>query len=297
MASTKPGPLGKRIVTFGLEPGPLAGTSLDTPGVLGRRDWAAPDFSFVRQPLVFEVVPRFGALSLGTFNLRLGAPRVPAPPVPAGLPEADLTPCATQEETDFKHRVYRAHVARASKRRAFFAGVAPGDLVVVEGSVSMRKDAGEAAKTLLAQMRADLAAQKAAGDAHALKVQSITVTSGYRDPRKDFHLWDTYYSQYYTQTIALRKAAAGGEHGDAARDLLVAYIGKYKAAPGFSNHTRGTAFDIVTNEGGRHYGADSAARAQAAYEKTWLRQWMLNNAGTFGFKKLATEVWHWDFQR
>lgn len=295
MSSTKPGPLGQRILIFGLKPGPLAGTSLDTPGVLGRRDLAAPDFSFVRQPLALELASRSTPLGLGTFTLRVGAPRAATPPAPTSMPESGLTACATEEETEFKHRVYRAHVVRASKRRTFFAGVAPTDLIAVEGGISMRKDAGEAAKKLLAQLRADLKAQQAAKDAHALQVQSITLTSGYRDPRKDFNLWDSYYRQYYTQTAALRKAAAGGEHGAAAVDLLVAHIAKYKAAPGFSNHTRGTAFDIVTNEGGKHYGADSAAAKQAAYGKTWLREWMLSNAGHFGFKKLPTEVWHWDF--
>jgi D-alanyl-D-alanine carboxypeptidase-like protein len=159
----------------------------------------------------------------------------------------------------------------------------------------MRSDAGEAAKKLLAAMRATLAQEKASGDAHALQVKSITVTSGYRDPQKDFHLWDSYYQDYYTKTGPLRKAAAGGEHGAAAVDILVKHIAKFKAAPGFSNHTRGISFDIVTNEGGRHFGANSDKKAQADYEKTWLRQWMLKNAGTYGFKKLPTEVWHWDF--
>ncbi len=295
MASTKPGPVGGRILTFGLKPGPLAGMGLDTPGPLGRRDWAAPDFTLVREPLAFSVPSRTDHIGLGNFRLRLGPARGRGSSVPTGLPEANLTPCATEEETDFKHRVYRAHVARASKRRTFFGGVAPTALAKVEGGIVMRKDAAEAAKKLLADMRASLAAQKKSGDAHALQVESITVTSGYRDPARDFHLWDTYYQKYYKQTAALRKAAAGGPHGEVAVEILVRHIAKYKAAPGFSNHTHGIAFDIVTSEGGSDYGADSNKQAQAAYEKTWLRQWMLQNAGRFRFKKLATEVWHWDF--
>jgi LAS superfamily LD-carboxypeptidase LdcB len=75
---------------------------------------------------------------------------------------------------------------------------------------------------------------------------------------------------------------------------MVKYVGHYKAAPGYSNHTQGLAFDITTTEGGTLYTAD--ASQNAAWEKTWLRKWMLANAGRFGFHKLSTEAWHWDWK-
>jgi hypothetical protein len=34
----------------------------------------------------------------------------------------------------------------------------------------------------------------------------------------------------------------------------------------------------------------------SAWEKTWLRKWLLKNAGRFGFKKLETGAWHWDYK-
>lgn len=114
------------------------------------------------------------------------------------------------------------------------------------------------------------------------------------DPKKDFRLWDDHYSKYYKQTKSMRQALPGGEHSDAAVDALARYIGKYKAAPGYSNHTRGVAFDITTTEGGVLYTADKDQNSD--WEKTWLRKWLLTNAGRFGFKKLETEAWHWDYK-
>ena len=297
MASTKPGPIGKNILNFGLSPGPLSWITIDTPGAVGRGDFGAPDFSFVRQPLAFELASLAGSLTLGIPTLRLGAPRAATTPIPGGMiPESRLTACATQVETDFKHKVYLAHVARARTKRSFFAGVPASDLALVEGSEYMQKDAAVAAKKLLADVHAELAAKQAAKDAQALQVTKIWVISGYRDPNVDFGIWDRNYQKYFNSTATMRKAAAGGEFGVKAVELLVGYIAGKKAAPGFSNHTRGKAFDIGTEEGGQQYGANSAPRDQAAYAKTWLYGWMTANAVNYDFKQLATEVWHWDYQ-
>jgi LAS superfamily LD-carboxypeptidase LdcB len=294
MASSKPGVLGKKLTLFGHAPGALGWSDAGTPGVLGRRDWAAPDFTAVRTPLRLGLPEAMRKLSLGSFKLRLGSPRSRKAHVHVGLPDSKLSPCATAAETEFKHRVYLAACARASMRRSFSAGVPATNLETVEGDIQMKRDAATAAKKLFAELRATLKRQQAAGDAGATKVKRITLTSGYRDPEYDFGLWDSYYEGYFQETVAIRKAAAGGELGSEAADLLARYIGKYKAAPGFSNHTRGIAMDITTIEGKTQYRAKK--KDNAAWENTWLRQWMLANAGRFGFRKLATEAWHWDYE-
>jgi LAS superfamily LD-carboxypeptidase LdcB len=211
----------------------------------------------------------------------------------AGIPASELTPCATEEETAFKHEVYEAHFRRASRAHEYFPGLTK-NLALVEHGYEMRSDAAAAARSLLAAARAELKRQQDAGDAHARRVTSITLTSGYRDPRKDFRLWDSYYQGFYNETRADRRALPGGEHGKQAAAYLAAHIGKYKAAPGYSKHTQGIAFDITTTEGGVHYTADK--RQNAAWESTWLRQWLLGNAARFGFHPIATEAWHWEYR-
>jgi hypothetical protein len=271
---------------------------------LGRNDWAD-----VEHPAFVLRLPELPAIDFtkpnaSTFQLRepfsgsLSLRRPPPSPAhadsAAGIPASQLKPAPTPEETEFKHKVYEDACKRAAVTRKFFAGVPKEDLTKVENGKEMRKDAGEAAKRLLVQLRADLKKQQAEKDPHALKVESITFTSGYRDPQYDFGLWDKYYKKYYKQTQKKRAKAAGGEHSDAAAELLARYIGKYKAAPGYSNHTQGIAFDIVTTEDGVDYTADKDQND--VWESTWLRKWMLKNAGNFGFKKLATEAWHWDYK-
>lgn len=66
-----------------------------------------------------------------------------------------------------------------------------------------------------------------------------------------------------------------------------------KAAPGFSNHSNGTAVDFQTMHGGTDYFANSSQHA--GWRATWLHPWLLQNAATYGFKPLASEEWHWDY--
>ncbi len=204
-----------------------------------------------------------------------------------------LTPEKTDDETDFKKKVYKKHCENAAKRRKRSDGVPPSELADVENGHKMRRDAAAACNKLFVEMRADLAKQKAAGDAHAAKVSVITLTSGYRDPEYDQQLWDRYYDKYYKET-AKKRAATGDIHGAESVDILATQIAHYKAAPGFSNHTDGDAFDATTTESGVHYTSDH--NQNEAWEKTWLRQWLKNNASRFGFVPLGTEAWHWDYR-
>lgn len=228
-----------------------------------------------------------------TASTSSGGPAMSPPPADHAkeLSADTLTPCATDDETEFKKKVYKKHCDNASHRRKRSDGVPPSELADVENGHKMRKAAAAACNKLFAEMRAELAQQRAAGDAHALKVNNITLTSGYRDPAYDKMLWDQYYTKYYKETTEHREKL--GKHSPASVDYLAQYIGHYKAAPGFSNHTDGNAFDATTTEGGIHYGADH--KQNEAWEKTWLRQWLKKNAGRFGFQRLATEAWHWDY--
>jgi LAS superfamily LD-carboxypeptidase LdcB len=286
-------------------PDATLGSTLNTPGPLGRNDWADPDHPAwvlrsnfgARLDWQNPVLPTFRLTPPFSTRLSLGTPPAAPPQGKAnavGIPASELTPCDTDEKTEFKHKVYEAACQRASHTRKYFGGVEPSNLSTVEGSYKMRSDAAEAAKKLLAAVRAELKTQQAAKTADAMKVTVIAITSGYRDPKKDFGLWDKYFEGYYKNTEADRAALAGGPHGPAAVDFLAKYIGKYKAAPGYSNHTQGIAFDITTTEGGKVYTADK--KQNAAWEKTWLRKWLLANAGTYGFRKLETEAWHWDWK-
>jgi hypothetical protein len=66
-----------------------------------------------------------------------------------------------------------------------------------------------------------------------------------------------------------------------------------KAAPGFSNHSNGTAVDFQTNHGGITYTA--LKKQRQGWRTTWFHPWLLKNAGQFRFRPLATEEWHWDY--
>jgi hypothetical protein len=157
----------------------------------------------------------------------------------------------------------------------------------------MRKDAAAACNQMFAELRAELMRLRVAGDAHALMVNRITLTSGYCDLGYERELWDERFARHYKETAVHRASLPGGKHGAAAVDYLAQHIALYKAAPGYGSHTAGIAFDATTAEGGVHYGVDH--RQNQAWEKTWLRQWLKQNAGRFGFGAAATESWHWEF--
>jgi hypothetical protein len=242
--------------------------------------------------------------AVGTYMLTGGgppppaAPAAPAAPVaaPAGSPFPDsvLRPLDTPEKTDFKRRVYNAHVAAARRAgRTFHANLPDDQLALVENRQRMRSDAVAACRQLLASARADLATAQGAGEALAVAATSIGAGSGYRSATDELTIWESLFPQYYAATSAARAAADGGEHGAAAVSIMVAYYSGRKAAPGFGNHTEGIAMDFITNQGGVALGASVAQNP--LWRASWLHGWIVAHAPALHWTPLSTEAWHWEF--
>jgi LAS superfamily LD-carboxypeptidase LdcB len=193
----------------------------------------------------------------------------------------------------FKQAVFDRQLANArAAGRPYFPAIPGNELEIVEGHFRMRIAAAQDCRALLAAARAALSTAKAAGQVQAIKVVGFGVRSAYRDYSQDMLAWDSAFKTHYDRTRPDREAAPGGAHGPAAVLLLVREMQKYKAVPGFSNHSNGTAVDFETTEAGVTYAAQSSQRA--GWRGTWLHAWLVANANTYGFKPLATEEWHWD---
>jgi hypothetical protein len=210
---------------------------------------------------------------------------------PIGLDEDALEAATSTEQ--FKQAVFNLQLsnARAAGRR-YFPAVPADDLEVVEGAFKLRKAAAQDCTALLAAARADLAADQAAARGKAREVTGIGVCSAYRDYDHDMRAWNSAFGTHYARTRSERSLAVGGAHGPAAVRILVQQMQKYKAVPGFSNHSNATAVDFTTMQGGTTYAAYSAQRA--GWRATWFHAWLVINAERFGFRPLATEEWHWD---
>lgn len=242
-------------------PGPLGadggGASLSTPQPLGN--------SHVRPVVVSRVGP-------------LGAGRATS-----GL---------TYEQ--FSQAVLERQIARSKARgKTYFAALADEDLEVVEGRYRMRKTAAKSCRELLQSARAALSEGQKNGDSQARLTRSIGICSAYRDYAYDARQWRLTFKKHYDSMIK-KGAYAGREHGnDALRHMLTTML-PLKAAPGFSNHSNGTAVDFQTNHAGIAYGADSSQHE--GWRRTWLHPWLVQNAAKFGFRPLASEEWHWDHE-
>ena len=99
-------------------------------------------------------------------------------------------------------------------------------------------------------------------------------------------LISAFRSLQYQQDLISRKLAKG---------ISLEQILKVNAAPGFSEHHTGRAIDI---------GSDAATILQEAFEETTAFQWLMGNAGRFGFSLsyprgnshgIDYEPWHWCF--
>lgn len=209
-----------------------------------------------------------------------------------------------------RERVLAAHIAATEKRkgRRAQADLREDQLMKIPGTtISTRKDTAMAAAALLTAANTALAVARAAGDAEALKVARISVTSGYRSAARQLKLWRGVFAApggYFDKTAAARRDLPGGPLGDAA----VAYflrsrakggfgIGGRIAAPGFSNHQSGSAIDFrvdLQNAGSIKH--DSQDRFRAIWRKSWFHPWMNANAARFGFHPIPTEEWHWEYR-
>jgi hypothetical protein len=196
---------------------------------------------------------------------------------------------------EFRAKVLEAQVRRAvAKGRAFCANVPKEELAVIEGKHRMRRAAAESCKALLSAARAAHAEDKSRGDGRAVKTSKIGIQSAYRNIAEDTLAWNATFRKRYSETREQREAMPGGAHGKHAIKLMATLMIKYKAAPGYSNHSNGSAVDFSTT----HDGLELAAKSEHAepWRKTWLHKWLREHASEFSFQPLATEEWHWDYK-
>jgi hypothetical protein len=265
----------------------------DTPGSLGVRDHADPGVSLV-PPLIFEYADDY---------------------------------------QDFEDRVLAKHLEYATygrpghrRKHPRHAALPIPDAVleVVEDGFKLRKEAAERCRKLLRDARAALQLEKAEfhkksptersqieheakvrGGVVVTKVRRIGITSGYRGFEHDRNLWDQYYrKKYYRVNYAgLLKisGAQGGPHGPKAVEKLVDFISPRKAAPGFSNHSRGIAVDFFTEEGGTRLAAETGKSNKdlklhnQRWEKSWFYQWLDSHKAEYDVDRIPSEAWHWEF--
>ena len=215
----------------------------------------------------------------------------------------------TEEFLSFEQRVLDAHLARALIRKHHpDAPIPEGELDKVEGRFELRREAAKRCRDLLAKARADLASAQAQKTAEALAVKNFGLTSAYRSKAYDEALWRGYFRAKYYSINASR--SGGFIHGtgptnrllDQIAEEFVDYISPRKAAPGFSNHTNGTAVDFYTVEHGKNYHAETGGKKEAlaainrAYEQTWLYHWLDTHQDNFKMERIKTEAWHWEFK-
>ncbi len=209
------------------------------------------------------------------------------------------------EYLDFMARVLEAAIAdRVQKGKKFFGEIPAADLVAVEKGKVMRSEAAGKCIQLLKDAREALGGEQMGppSDEQAMTrlnlargVASIGIASAYRPYSRDRHIWThDCFPKYYRETYAARIAAPGGAHGEKAVRIMVRYFSPRKAPPGFSNHSNGNAVDFMTKQGRVTYTASTSQRA--GWRKTWLHQWLVSNAGSYGFHPLESEEWHWDYR-
>jgi D-alanyl-D-alanine carboxypeptidase-like protein len=236
-------------------------------------------------------------------RLQVGLWQPPLRFAPLGRAQGDFA--------EFEQRVLDTHILRAALRhhgRPAAPEIPESELLAVDGDHKLRKDAARKYTTLIEKARIDLKAAKANGSANA--DTKFGITSAYRGPKYDEGLWRDYFqTKYYRLRLSKlgRHFFVGPKSLDkivqtAAQDL-VRFIVEKKAAPGYSNHTKGIAVDFWTLEGGKMHKADTG-KGEAAFrhlnqewESTWLYKWLdqPEHKAEFGISRIPSEAWHWEF--
>jgi LAS superfamily LD-carboxypeptidase LdcB len=225
-----------------------------------------------------------------------GAGQRLATPAPVGCEGHDESVSAGPSLSfdEFKARVLERQIRNAIKKgRQYCTNVPDSELARIEGKYRMRSEAAANCRELLKAARDALAAAKKSGNALAKQTSSIGIYSAYRNISEDTAAWEKCFLQYYCETYAERVALPGGIHGPKALALMLLMMIKFKAAPGYSNHSNGMAVDFSTMYRGKPLTAKKAQRAK--WRQTWFHQWLKENAETYRFNALSTEEWHWDF--
>jgi LAS superfamily LD-carboxypeptidase LdcB len=219
----------------------------------------------------------------------------PAPATSTGQPGRTSIPSsglrwygpgeATPELLRFMRAVYERQVALSEG--AFVDTLPKSALKTVEDRHEARIPAADAAIRMLAAARADLVKEGRTGVA-------IGITSAYRSADEQFAIWQGKghggkrgFPHYYRITTKQRQAT-GDEHGAAAVNLLAKELKRWIAAPGYSNHQDGLAFDFGTGVVGGPLGKIG--------RKAWFHRWLETNAERFDFRPYTTETWHWVYR-
>jgi hypothetical protein len=179
--------------------------------------------------------------------------------------------------------------ARAREGKRFIVGIENSQLAPIVDGQRMRSDV---AKLFLKMWREVSEAHKARKG--AAKGDSIGVASGYRTAEEDNRSWNRNFDLYCRLTRE-RRLRVGDEYGQKALKIMFAFSNRRKAPPGYSGHTHGIAADLKTTEAGRDWIVKSEYHHQVGWQKTWLYQWMVENAWKHGFYQLKSETWHWEY--
>lgn len=230
----------------------------------------------------------------------------------------------TADLEEFEETVLEQHVKRADRSKVRAKSIPESELMVVEGKFKLRTQAAIACRLLLAEARgalnkekadfakkskkeqeAELAESKKSQIVHVSKVTYIGLSSAYRSFEYDAALWHSYFrTKYYPENVAKLSSISrsqGGKHGWKAAQMMVAFIAKRKAAPGFSNHTNGIAVDFVTKEGGETLQAETGHnekalnKVNARWERSWFYKWIDSHKENYHVHRIPTEAWHWEF--
>ena len=200
-----------------------------------------------------------------------------------------------------------AHLAHSRKKRGSplrdLSAEEAKRLVTVPGTkIKTFPDTAAAAARLLNAAHAELAKDKEAGDADALRTIGLGVSSGYRGSQTQRDLWLGYFKDYYNQTRAARAKIPAGPHSTQAVGYMLdpggfGLRGKI-AAPGYSNHQNGIAIDFLQTRAKGHAIKNSTKKEwRKAWYASWFHRWLRNNAHLFDFQPIPTEEWHWEYRK
>jgi hypothetical protein len=197
---------------------------------------------------------------------------------------------------DFKKAVLERQIhGKVAEGKRYYPAVPDAALQVVEGRFRMRKEAAQSCRALLKAARLGLEQAKEAGESLALGADGIGIQSAYRDFSEDSAAWEKSFRQHYAKTMTERSHLAGGRHGNEALAVMVRRMRKFKAPPGFSNHSNGTAVDFNTTQDRKKL--EALTEQKQNWRDSWLHAWLVKHAAQYDFKPLSTEEWHWDHEQ
>jgi hypothetical protein len=196
-------------------------------------------------------------------------------------------PGKSAEQLAFMRAVYDKHVENSRKRGATFTADLPDqDLDVIIGGHRARKDAAAQARLMLDKATSAL---RAAGLADKVK---LGILSAYRPGSQQFLIWQGKGRRggfpYYYQQMVAKGRLREGDYGSQAVAAMASEIGKWVAAPGYSNHQDGLAIDFGTGAAGQKLGLIGT--------RSWFHAWLVDNAAKFDFQPYVEEAWHWTYR-